>query len=86
MKVYLVQFATADKMIFEPRIKKLGDWVKYFDDNYFVSSDLNADDIYNQITDGFENKSVLVIQVSTLNYYGRMNPKVWEILKKNKSK
>jgi hypothetical protein len=86
MKVYLVQFNTTDKIIFEPRIKKLGEWVKYYDDNYLVTSDLNANEIYRNITDGYENKSILVIQVSTLNYYGRMNTKVWDILKKNKLK
>lgn len=86
MKVFLVQFTTVDKVIFEPRIKKLGEWVKYFDDNYLVSSDLNADEIYRHLTERYENKSLLVIQVSTLNYYGRMNTKVWDILKKNKLK
>jgi hypothetical protein len=86
MKVYLVQFTSADKVIFEPRIKNLGEWVKYYDDNYLVTSDLNADEIYRHLTDGYENKSILVIQVSTANYYGRMNTKVWDILKKNKLK
>lgn len=86
MKVYLIQFTVADKIIFEPRIKKLGEWVKYFDDNYLVSSDLNANEIHKQLTEGYENKSILVIQVSASNYYGRMNTKVWEILKKNKTK
>jgi hypothetical protein len=86
MKVYLVQFTTADKYIFEPRIKNLGEWVKYYDDNYLVASELNADEIYRHLTDGYVNKSILVIQVSTSNYYGRMNTKVWEILKKNKLK
>jgi hypothetical protein len=86
MKVYLVQFTTTDKVIFEPRIKNLGEWVKYYDDNYFVTSNLSAAEIYKHLTDGYENKSILVIQVSTTNYYGRMNTKVWDILKKNKLK
>lgn len=75
---------SSDNLIFEPRLKQLGDWVKYFDDNYFVSSEKNAKEIYNYLTEGYENKSIIIIEVSTNNYYGRMNTKVWEILKKHK--
>ncbi len=85
MKIYLIQYTSSDKLIFEPRIKQLGDWVKYFDDNYFVTSNLSANEIYKYLTDGFENKSIIIIQVNTSNYYGRMNTKVWDILKKHKS-
>lgn len=84
MKVYLVQFTNPDKIIFEPRIKQLGEWVKYFDDNYFVASQLNAVQVFEYLTDGYENKSLIIIEVSTTNYYGLMNTKVWDILKKNK--
>lgn len=86
MKVYLVQFTITDKVIFEPRIKNLGEWVKYFDDNYLIASNLSANEIYINLTEGYEKKSILIIEVSRSNYYGRMNTKVWEILKKNKSK
>jgi hypothetical protein len=86
MKVYLIQFKNSDKEIFEPRIKQLGDWVKYFEDNYLISSDLDAKEIYMNITEGYDKKTLLIIQVSTTDYYGRMNTKVWDILKKNKVK
>lgn len=86
MKVYLIQFTNTDKAIFEPRIKQLGEWVKYFDDNYLVASELNADEIYKNITEGYDDRTIFIIQVSANNYYGRMNTKVWEILKKNKNK
>lgn len=84
MKIYLIQYMSSDNLIFEPKLKQLGDWVKYFDDNFFVASEMTAQKIYEYLTEGHDNKSILIIEVSTNNYYGRMNTKVWEILKKHK--
>jgi hypothetical protein len=85
-KVYLIQYNISDNSIFENRVKSLGDWVKYFSDNWIVSSELTSKEIYEKITEGYENKSILIIELPTTNYYGRMNTKVWDFLKSNKKK
>lgn len=85
-KVYLIQYNMSDNQIFENKVKSLGDWVKYFSDNWIVSSELSAQKIYEKLTDGNDNKSIIIIELSTENYYGRMNPKVWDFLKSNKIK
>ena len=85
-KVYLIQYNMSDNLIFESRVKSLGDWVKYFSDNWLVASELSAVEISEKLTEGYENKSILVIELSTTNYYGRMNTKVWEFLKTHKKK
>jgi hypothetical protein len=85
-KVYLIQYNISDNLIFESRVKSLGDWVKYFSDNWLVASELSALEISEKLTEGYENKSILVIELSTSNYYGRMNTKVWEFLKTHKKK
>lgn len=85
-KVYLIQYNISDNSIFENRVKSLGKWVKYFSDNWLIISELQSKEIYEKITEGYENKSILVIELSTSNYYGRMNTKVWEFLKAHKQK
>ncbi|MEO0037692.1 MAG: hypothetical protein RIQ59_903 [Bacteroidota bacterium] len=85
-KVYLIQYHSVDNQLFETKVKSLGEWVKYFSDNWIVSSELSAQEIYDKITEGFENKSIIIIEMSTENYYGRMDPKIWNFLKMNKKK
>lgn len=85
-KVYLIQYSISDNSIFESRVKSLGDWVKYFSDNWIVSSELSSKQIYEKITEGYENTSILVIELHTSNYYGRMNTKVWDFFKASKKK
>ena len=85
-KVYLIQYNISDNSIFENRVKSLGDWVKYFSDNFIVTSELTAKEIYEKITEGYESKSILVMELPTSNYYGRMNTKVWDFLKSNRKK
>ena len=83
-KVYLIQYKTADNQIFESKIKLFDERVSYFADNWMVSSELSAKEIYEKITEGNENKSIIVIEISTENFYGRMDPKIWNFLKAHK--
>ena len=85
-KVYLIQYRSFDNHIFENKVKLLGEWVKYFSDNWIVSSELSAKEIYEKITEGNENKSIIVIEISTENFYGRMDPKIWNFLKAHKKR
>ena len=84
MQVYLIQCLPKDASYFEPKIQLLNDWVKYFDSNYFVASTLNALELYEYLTEENPQKSLLVIEVNTENYYGRLNAKVWDMLTKYK--
>lgn len=85
-KVYLIQYKTADNQIFESKIKLFDERVSYFTDNWIVSSELSAKEIYEKITEGNENKSIIVIEISTENFYGRMDPKIWNFLKAHKKR
>lgn len=85
-KVYLIQYKTADNQIFESKIKLFDERVSYFTDNWMVSSELSAKEIYEKITEGNENKSIIVIEISTENFYGRMDPKIWNFLKAHKKR
>ncbi|WP_312297811.1 MULTISPECIES: hypothetical protein [Chryseobacterium] len=88
-KVYLIQSNINDSAFFEARVKNLGDWVKYFSDNYIVASELTATKIYEYLVDGYENenknKSIFIVEIDTINYYGWMNTKIWDFLKKYKN-
>lgn len=86
MKTYLIQYRDEDRSIFENRVKSIGDWVKYFSDNWIVASNLSPKEIYDKITDGYENKSILIIEISNTSYYGRMNTNVWDFLKASRKK
>lgn len=85
MQVYLIQCLPPDTSYFEPKIQLLTDWVKYFECNYLVASTLNALELYEYLTVENPQKSLLVIQVNTENYYGRLNAKVWDMLTKHKN-
>ncbi|SNR72430.1 DUF3884 family protein [Flavobacterium sp. ov086] len=85
-KLYIIKYDVSDSQIFDNRVKGLGDWVKYFSDNWIVSSELSAKEIYEKITEEYENKSIFIVELNPTNYYGRMNTKVWEFLKANKQK
>jgi hypothetical protein len=85
-KIYLIQYNESDNSIFENRVKSIGDWVKYFSDNWIVASELSAEKIYEKITNGYDNKSIFIIELSSTNYYGRMNTKVWDFIKVSKKK
>lgn len=85
-KVYLIQYRSSDSIFFESRVKSLGEWVKYFNDNYIIVSDLEATEIFDYLTEEDDNKSIFIIELDTKNYYGRMNTKVWDFLKKHKNK
>ncbi|WP_271407393.1 hypothetical protein [Tenacibaculum soleae] len=85
-KAYLIQYNIADSEAFETRLKKIGPWVKYFSDNWIVESELNAEELYKKLYVGYEDKSILVIQIDSNNYYGRMNTKLWDYLKPRRKK
>lgn len=82
-KLYLIQSKIYDTD-FDTRIKAIGSWVKYFDNNWIVETTLTSHEIYNKISFGFENESMLIVELSKTNYWGRMNTKVWDYLKEKK--
>lgn len=84
-KIYLIQHNIPTE-IFNTRIKSLGNWTKYFSDNWLVESELSAKEIYNQISKDYEDKSIFIVELNTSNYWGRMNTKLWDFIKANKGK
>jgi len=85
-KVYLIQYRISENIAFENNVKSIGTWIKYFDDNWLVESTLSSKEIYEKLTVGNNDKSIFIIEVSTTNYYGRMNTKVWDYLKLSRKK
>lgn len=84
-KIYLIQYKKGTDVMFENRIKSISNnWIKYFDDNFIVESELKPSEIYDKLKIGFEETSILVIEISRSNYYGRMNTSLWDWLKQKK--
>jgi hypothetical protein len=84
-KLYLIQYRNHSVSI-EEKIKSLGSWIKYFSDNWIVESELSSKDIYEKLSFENDKNSLLIIELKGDNFYGRMNPKVWEYLKKRNKK
>ena len=84
-KIYLIQH-NVETEVLNNRIKALGVWTKYFSDNWLVESELSAKEIYNKISEGFENKNIFVVELDLNNYWGRMNTKVWDFIRNHKNK
>lgn len=83
-KLYLIQYRNHNVSL-EEKIKSLGSWIKYFSDNWIVESELSSKDIYEKLSFENDKNSLLIIELKEGgNFYGRMNPKVWEFLKKRK--
>ena len=83
-KIYLIQSKILANEIFDSRIKSIGTWVKYFDNNWIVETHLTATEIYSKLSVGFENEHIFIIELDKKNYWGRMNTKVWDYLKEAK--
>jgi hypothetical protein len=83
-KIYLIQAKISDNQPFDTRVKSIGTWIKYFDNNWMIESTLSAKDIYSKLSIGFENENIFIIELNKTNYWGRMNSKVWDYLKNRK--
>ncbi len=84
-KIYIIQH-NIEAETFNNRIKALGVWTKYFSDNWLIESELSAKEIYNKISEGYENESIFIVEFDPNNYWGRMNTKVWDFIKNHKSR
>ncbi len=83
-KIYLIQAKISDNQAFDTRVKSIGTWIKYFDNNWMIESTLSAKEIYGKLSVGFENENMFIIELNKANYWGRMNSKVWDYLKDRK--
>ncbi|WP_320051930.1 hypothetical protein [uncultured Acetobacteroides sp.] len=79
--VYIIQHNITDSVTIENRIKTLGDWIKYFDNSFLLRSDLKAKDIYEKISVDFEKSNILIMEITSSNYWGRMDVSLWKFLK-----
>jgi hypothetical protein len=84
-KIYLIQYKVPNEISMESRIKSVAtNWFKYFENNWLIVSTLSSKELYEKISIGFDENSILIIEVNAKNYYGRMNTKVWDWLKQRK--
>lgn len=73
-----------DSQILCDRIKSLGPNYQFWDNHWFVETQLDAKKVYKQISTGeYEQASIIVMELSRsqINYYGRMNTSLWDWLK-----
>lgn len=80
-KKYLIQFAPGENIVIDEKLKSLGKWIKYFENNFIIETIYNSKQIYEYLNINNPSKYVFIIEISVQNYYGRMNPKIWEFIK-----
>ena len=81
-KIYLLQFKVNDDKILVSRIKLLfTSWMNYFGHSWIIQTPLSAKEIYDKLSVGYENDSMFIIELKA-DHWGRMDPKVWDWLKK----
>ena len=83
-RIYLIQYNMSEDSVIINRIKNLGNWVQYFGKSWLVKSNLSAKEIYEKLTVDYEKESFFIIELTTSNYWGRMNTKLWDWIKENK--
>lgn len=75
---------STDSQILCDRIKSLGPNYQFWDNHWFVETQLDAKKAYEQISaNEYEQTSIIVMELSKgqINYYGRMNTSLWDWLK-----
>lgn len=80
-RICLIQYSIKEDSVIINRIKSLGDWVQYFDNNWLVKTSFSVKEIYNKLSVDYENASFFIIELDKSNYWGRMNTNVWDLLK-----
>jgi hypothetical protein len=81
-KTYLIQYSASNTLQIEARIKSVSTaWLKYLGENFLIETTKTPKEIYAEISLGFEDNSIMIVEINAKQYYGRMDPKVWEWLK-----
>ncbi len=78
-----------DSEILKDRIRSLGRNYNFFSNSWLVETELSAKGVYDKLIVGeFEQSSILIVQIETgiHEYWGRMNPSLWEWIEEKKSK
>lgn len=67
--------------VLRDRIKNIGPNYSFWDNHWIVKSSLSAKEIYKRISMGEFETTLMSIFEITNNYYGRMNPSIWDWLR-----
>ncbi len=83
-KIFLVQYSNTN-VVFENRIKEFKTYAKIFNNSWLIATNNTPKQIYEIITFGFENQTIIIVEIQENNIYGRMNPQIWEWIRKAKT-
>lgn len=83
-RIYLIQYDVADDSVIVNRIKSLGNWIQYFEKNWIVKTNLAPKAIYEKLSLDYEKDRFFIIELSSTNYWGRMDTTVWDWFSQNK--
>lgn len=83
-RIYLIQYNIVEDSVIINRIKSLGNWIQYFGKSWLVKSNLSAKEIYEKLSVDYPKESFVILEVSKSNYWGMMDPKLWDWIKEDK--
>ena len=83
-KIYIIVVdPELNSEIIRERIKMIGSNYIFWDNQWLVSSFESAKEIYQKLSaDDFNLASIFVSEINVGNYFGRMNPTLWEWVNK----
>ena len=87
-KFYYITYSSAieNVQLIKDRIKQFDDYINFFENDWFVYSDLTPKAIYDKLSKGgFENERIFIMEVTFTNYWGRMQKYLWDWIKKDRS-
>lgn len=83
--LYVVQASSEISSQVLERIKGIGDFIGTFGDNYLLSTDKSAKNIYEILTAGVEQPfSIFITKIDSKDYWGHGKKSLWDWIKKNK--
>lgn len=77
-KVFLINYKVDNDSIVKDRIKSLGPWLNYFPNSWLVESDLSAKQIYEKLSDGYQDERFLIVKIDTKEKWGYLPKSAWE--------
>jgi hypothetical protein len=84
MKTYSIQYKSlVNPTAFKLRIEKFEKHIQIFDNTYVIETDLKAKEIWEYVSVGNEECTILVFELSKSSYYGRMPTNFWDWLTGN---
>ena len=78
-KILITYDPSFSNEILNDRIRNVGRSFNFYRNQWVVETEMTSKQVYERLSAGeFESLTMLVVEISDTNYYGRMNTALWD--------